>query len=663
MAKKKKRTNNQKIKHSDSPQNNQSTAMQSADSQQIDPQSTDAIQASETNLESKINNVAPEPKTPQLTSEQSTSDHKVSATANTIGNKPWLPWLLLALTLAGIYFNQLTSYSLIDPGETINSESGRQMLQLKNYFTPYCNYQIDCQSFVLPSWIVALSYQLSTPGALAARLPFAIVASLLVIATYLTTRRLVQREAALSAALMTAAAPLLLVSTRTDTTSLTFAASLDLALYATALSIFARVKYTWILLWISLGLAVLCRGPVTLVIYALALTLFFVATKVKPGQLKYWLKRLMPAPGIALFVAITLPCFYLAGPTYIRGLGHYPNYTGFYLAGSPKSDWLYYLPVLAYGLAPWFLLLPQALKNHFFVPLNESWFGGRLNFKSSYRPYDKDRVRPVQPDDAELEPIDVERLSLFLFTTFALTYFLIFSFGKLQSDTFILPVIAPLAISLGVIANRLAQPWQKQHQETSDPLRWDRFWLQCIFGIICALTLGIIAFICWGRLFTGSRTRPDWVLLSNTVPLLVATGLQILAIKNKQWSRALGTAGVTMALIVTLVHPTLLRYYTNKTQDDFVSLTLQLKDAPYDIALLGAFKPSINTYLNRPIATIESINTLSPAVNTGTVPRRLLLITDKPLSALQANSKINFVQILKQGNWTCYGLTDVEIKR
>jgi hypothetical protein len=118
---------------------------------------------------------------------------------------------------------------------------------------------------------------------------------------------------------------------------------------------------------------------------------------------------------------------------------------------------------------------------------------------------------------------------------------------------------------------------------------------------------------------------------------------------------------MTMALIITLAHPTLLRYYTNKTQDSFVSLALQLKEAPYDIVLLGSFKPSINTYLNRPVATISDTSALSATGSKGNTPR-LLLVTDKPLSELQAHSTINFVEVLKQGPWTCYGLTDVEIK-
>jgi 4-amino-4-deoxy-L-arabinose transferase-like glycosyltransferase len=243
MAKKKKRTNNQTAKQTESTSQNQPTNTKSADAMSGPDSNTNAVE------------------------------------------RPWLPWLLLVLTVAGIYFNQLTGYSLIDPGETINSESARQMLLLKNYFAPYCNYQIDSHSFVLPSWLVALSYQLSAPGALTARLPFAIVAALLVFSTYLTTKRLVDRESALTAALMTVSAPLLLVSTKTDTTSLSFALCLDLALYATALAIFARVKHIWLLLWIALALAILCRGPVALALYAIALSLFFVATKVKLSQL------------------------------------------------------------------------------------------------------------------------------------------------------------------------------------------------------------------------------------------------------------------------------------------------------------------------------------------------------------------------------------------
>lgn len=633
MAKKKKRTKVETAKQTDFPVENQSS---------VAPVADDTLQTD--------------------SADESKSAQNNAATNNSSGVKLWLPWLILSLTVAGIYFNQLTGYSLIDPGETINSESARQMLQLKNYFVPFCNYQVDSHSFVLPTWLVALSYQLSSPGATAARLPFAILASLLVLATYLTTRRLVDKDAALLAALMTAAAPLLLVGTRTDTTALTFATALDLALYATALTIFARVKHIYFVLWSGLALAVLCRGPVALFLYFFALALFFAATKVKAAQLKHWLLRMAPVQGLIILMAITLPVFYCAGKAYIRGLAHYPNYTGFYLATPAKSDWLFYLPVLAYGLAPWFLLLPQALKNHFFVPLNESWFGGRLNFKSSYRPYDKDRVRPVQPDDAELSAIDIERLSLFLFTTFALAYLLIFSFAKLQSDTFILPVIAPLAISLAVIANRLARPWQAQGEETSDPLRWDRFWLQCIFGIICALTIGVCGFIVWAATLPGAGPRPDWILLLSTLPLAVATIMQILAIQSKNWSKALWTATVTMALIVTLAHPTLLRYYTSKTEDDFVSLTLQLKDAPYDIALLGPFRPSINTYLNRPVATISDTSALRAVSHPGAKPHRLLLVTDKSLSELKSRSSLDFVPVVKQGPWTCYGLTDVEIK-
>lgn len=607
--------------------------------------------------------------------------------------------MLLTLVCFGLYFFQLGSWTFIDPGETYYTEAAREMVESHEWIVPHLNYQIYFSKPILTFWLTALSYQaLGSVGPFASRLPFAILASILVYAAYYTTRKISNAKAALVAGLATASAPLLVLMTKTSCIDAAFTTFLNLGLFCSALTIFARMRFTWIGIYLFLGLAVLTKGPAAIVLFLLGTVAFVILERPGFKRLFRWVLCTNPAIGLAIFFASFLPWYFAVYKAtkglFIQVFILYENLARF--AGKTnihKSNPLYYLPVLAYGIAPWFMLLPQALKATFFAPIKDIWFAGLKilpGYKTSYRPHAKNMAtaknKSGSKDGAdksgagkgaggfsfidlakqeELEAPETERLSLFYFATWALTVIGFFSLSKTKLDTYILPTIAPLAICLAVTMTRLAEPGDKD-----DPLKWDKGWLRVVLGMVAPLLLAAAAGFGWMTFNTDTMglASTDYTYIIAASLLLTGTVYYIMLMRAKEWHHALVFAITAISLTLSFACPFGLRYFCHQNQDSMAMVCFGLKDATDDICFFGEYRPSVIGYLARPVDTISSVqafvkvdNVPADGLSWGRTPRgrrQLVIADDKSAQQFASRPELKFVRILKCNDWSCYELTN-----
>jgi 4-amino-4-deoxy-L-arabinose transferase-like glycosyltransferase len=618
-------------------------------------------------------------------------NQKATSVAASKLTQGYVPWIILAVVCFGAYCNSLGSWSFIDPGETYYTEAAREMIESGEYIVPHLNYQTYYSKPILTFWLTAGSYKLFGVNEFAARLPFGLLASLLVFASYYVTSVFATKRAALLAGLLVASAPLLVAYSKLSCIDVAFTTFVNLSAYAFILCVFAGKRLWWVVLWLSLALAMLTKGPAGLLLFAIGTGLYLLLSKPGWKRLAFWFASTRPIFGIPLFFAAVLPWYYLVWKAtkglFLQVFFIYENLARFQgKTNLHKSNFLYYFPVLAYGLAPWFLLLPQTFKLTFFQPLAKVWFGGtRLSFKSSYRPYAQDMKQrdPAQEDKDSLqaEYLDFDLLqnrAVFYLGSWATAVLLFFSLSKTQLDTYAMPLVAPLTVLIAVAMTRLADSSAAEAELAAaasdefafdDQAKWDRLWLIIVSWLVCLLTLGaalglpLLAF-----LMTGSSVQKLSLALGGAVTLLGAAA-QIRELLARRYSANLLVAALTICVLTSYVTPVAFQYFAAQKQDNMKVVASYIPDCREEIALYGAFKPSLMHYLKRPVDTMSHIDQFILATEplpddglsygpTKSGRKQLIIGDDKHMKDFAARPELKLREMFREGDWAIYELTN-----
>jgi 4-amino-4-deoxy-L-arabinose transferase-like glycosyltransferase len=285
--------------------------------------------------------------------------------------------LMLALLLAAAicpYFIDLDSSSIWDANEAFYVETPREMMERGDYISPTFNYEPRFNKPVLSYWIVAAFYHLFGVSVAVQRFPIAIGAVILILVTLLLAReaelipgraRPGASDAQLWAALLLATAPRLLMFARRIFIDIYISMFMAATLLFFALSERRpdRRRVFLSLMYVSVGLGVLTKGPVA----ALLPGLVFVVYLAVHRELHRARSMMLPA-GLVLVLVIVVP-YYVAqyqrhGWTYIvsffvgENLGRYTEGFGV----EPARRIWFYLPVLFSDSFPASLfLLPAAV--------------------------------------------------------------------------------------------------------------------------------------------------------------------------------------------------------------------------------------------------------------------------------------------------------------
>lgn len=273
--------------------------------------------------------------------------------------------LLLAGLLGAMLFYRLGALPLIDPDEPRYAQSAREMIERGEAFVPYFNGVPRINKPVLFYWLICISYKLGGISEFSARLPSALAALGLLLATFFFVARLQGFSAAALSCLILGCLPLFFVSARLVMPDMTLSLWITLSLfcfYHGWQAKLPRAKRNWYIAFYLFQVAgAWTKGPVGILIpMAVAvLSILRARDRQELGALK--LQRALPlvlAASLCWFVYVLL----FVDRQQMETLAYHETISRFLaLSGESHDPVYYYLRILAVGLFPMLVLGPWAV--------------------------------------------------------------------------------------------------------------------------------------------------------------------------------------------------------------------------------------------------------------------------------------------------------------
>ena len=287
-----------------------------------------------------------------------------SSKAAGAGKPDWrLHVLLLLAIFTPLYFFGLGNFGVIDQ---YYPSAAREMLEAGNMLVPRLNYQLYFSKPILTFCLVGSAFSMFGINEFASRFWSAVLAIVLLLTCYWTMRSTVSSRAGLLCALILGAAPMLLANISVNIIDTFFSTFLGVALCSMILTLFSESRRWWPLLYVSLGLAVLTKGPAGLILVRSGMVRISRTLSTAQAANIDWLQRLLihwpmivTAVVLPWFVAIGMATKGLSLKVFIvfenlaRFEGHTDIRRGYW--------WWYSIFPLAYGLFPWSLFVPSTL--------------------------------------------------------------------------------------------------------------------------------------------------------------------------------------------------------------------------------------------------------------------------------------------------------------
>ncbi|MGB8061187.1 MAG: glycosyltransferase family 39 protein [Candidatus Sulfotelmatobacter sp.] len=267
-------------------------------------------------------------------------------------------FLLLAGFCAFLFFYGLGAFGLIGADEPRYAQVAREMLHRRDWITPTLGGHPWLEKPPLYYWQAMFAYSILGVSDIAARIPSALDATLLVITVYFFFWKF-RRGVEVDAALITASCAGIIGYARAASMDMPLAAAFTMAMLAWWAWRESERRIYLAAFYLCLALGMLAKGPVAPFLAVVILLIFAAAT----GAWRSVLRTLW-APGIFLFCVIALP-WYIAvqvrNPQFFREFILEHNLARFStgLYHHPEPFW-YYLPVAALALVPWIVFVAAA---------------------------------------------------------------------------------------------------------------------------------------------------------------------------------------------------------------------------------------------------------------------------------------------------------------
>jgi 4-amino-4-deoxy-L-arabinose transferase-like glycosyltransferase len=440
--------------------------------------------------------------------------------------------LLLAGFCAFLFFYGLGSFGLIGADEPRYAQVAREMLDHHDWITPTFGGQAWLEKPPLYYWQAMLAYKFVGVSDLAARLPSALDATLLVIAVYLFFRRF-RRGVEVDAALITASCAGVISYARAAAMDIPLAATFSIGMLAWWAWRESEKKICLAAFYLCMALGMLAKGPVAPFLAAAIILLF--AAAVRESRL---IVRTLWFPGVLLFCAVALPWYcavQLRNPQFFREFILEHNLARFSsnLYHHPEPFW-YYIPVLAAALLPWLVFVTPAL-----VESLRAWWAekpGRA--RVSLVPQGLPNDPGLQPLRAPFDkPAETAEPDLELqFNIFAVCWLIVpvvfFSVSRSKLPGYILPAVPAGAVLLA--------DYLRRHLESEGPVSK---WLAVLHALAACAPIVPALLIAYAvtehRLPSG---RPMFIALTIAFILCVAIAVTLVS-----------RAGLRMLRFVTLI--------------------------------------------------------------------------------------------------------------
>jgi 4-amino-4-deoxy-L-arabinose transferase-like glycosyltransferase len=467
------------------------------------------------------------------------------------------------------YFVGLDDSSIWDANEAFYVETPREMLESGDYISPSFNYEPRFNKPVLSYWIVAVFYQVFGVSPGVQRLPMALAAITLIAVAFFLARAAypsgspdvgARIDAALWAAIGLALTPRLLMFARRIFIDMyiTMFMGLTLLFFALAERYPAKRRLFLLLMYASVGLGVLTKGPIAIVLPGIAFGIYLLLR----GEISRVRDMMIPA-GALIVAAIVVPWYAVLysryGWTYIGSflLGeNVARYTEGYGVDSVRGP-IFYLPVLFSDSFPWSAFLIAA---------------GIAGWRSRRSTIADDRVT---------------RFRLLLWVWIAVIV-LFFSLSAGKQDLYIFPVVPAVAALAGLtIARGLAQD--------ARAARAIRVTTAVVGLIVVFIAAGVVYLFREG----GSSYALDGALTTSLIGISGGMVVTAMALSYRLWASLVAVAVTFVLLNWVFVMRVLPSFEAYKPSPAFARtlhprLTPDAVVATYDEAL-----PSLVYYLRR----------------------------------------------------------------
>lgn len=309
--------------------------------------------------------------------------------------------------------------------EGLYAECSREMVVSGDFVVPRINGEYFFDKPPLCYWMQAASMKALGVGSLGARLPSAICGMLLVGLTLFVGNRLFGKHAGLFAGFALASSLLFAGIARMAIMDMAFSLMISAALGAFALAYLGAVSARgYLAFWAAMGLAALVKGPAGVVLICATIFIFILLRK-------DWgaLRRMLPLPGIIVFLAITLPWYVLVqkhtGGVFLNEFIFRQNIDrAMGKAFNHNYNLLSYLPIFAFGFFPWSAFLPLAWGSHV-------------------------KLRPTNDDKVGIGALFVAIWMVCIIGTFTLV--------KSKLPGYILPAFPAAALLVGLMWSRISE--------------------------------------------------------------------------------------------------------------------------------------------------------------------------------------------------------------
>jgi 4-amino-4-deoxy-L-arabinose transferase-like glycosyltransferase len=275
-------------------------------------------------------------------------------------------WWLVLLAIGIAWFAMLDVRVLLHPDEGRYAEIAREMAVTGDWVTPRLNGLKYFEKPPLQYWATAAAFRLFEVDQWTARLAPALAGFLAVVAVGLTSARLAGLDAGMYAALVLSGCLLHIALAH----FLTLDAMLEFWLTGGLCAFLlaqrdglspGRQRAFMLVAYAAIAAATLTKGLVALVIPGATLVIYTLVTR--DGS--PW-KRLHALPGLALFLALTVPWFVLvasANPEFAQFFFVHEHFDRFLTTEHRRTGgWYYFIPLLLFGILPWLPMFAWTLR-------------------------------------------------------------------------------------------------------------------------------------------------------------------------------------------------------------------------------------------------------------------------------------------------------------
>jgi len=250
---------------------------------------------------------------------------------------------------------------LFDVDEGAFTEATREMMENGNYIITYLNGKLRFDKPILIYWLQLSCVKMFGLNEFALRLPSAIAASVWAVAVFRFTARHSEYSKGMIAATAMAASVIVSVVGKLAIADALLNMFLTLSMFSMFNYYKFRKKHQLYLTHIFIGLGVLTKGPVAVLIPGAVSIIYFLFKK----EYRFWFTSVFNPAGLVLIILIAGPWYWAAymqeGMNFINGFILRHNVHRFSQPMEKHGgSFLYYLPIIIFGLMPftWVLLKP-----------------------------------------------------------------------------------------------------------------------------------------------------------------------------------------------------------------------------------------------------------------------------------------------------------------